>query len=96
MHTTRSIIAQLRAQGLDDYQILEQLDAAKHHLDLISGPDLLARAQQINPKYTRYAIYKQIGRNMKSHARKIDGVWWIERQTAEDWLTQARNKLSNF
>ncbi len=96
MKTTESIIEHLRTQGLTDYQILEQLDEAKGQLDIISAQDLLAQAQQINPKYTRHAIYKQITRNMKSHARKIGGTWWIERQAAEDCLEQARNKPSNF
>ncbi len=96
MKTTESIIAQFRAQGLTDYQILEQLDEAKRELDLISGPEMLKKLQSINPKYTKSAVYKRIARSYNDYARKIGGTWYIDRDAAEEWLEEVRGKPANW
>ncbi len=93
MNTTKSIIAQLRAQGLDDYQILEQLDAAKEHLDLIESYDLRDLLRQHKPNMHIQSIYRMHERHPeKLPGMKINDKWFYDREPALKWVEAVKAK----
>ncbi len=93
MKTIESIIFQLRAEGLDDYQILEQLDEAKGQLDLIESYDLRDLLRQHKPSMHIQAVYRMHERHPeKLPGMKINDKWFYDRALALKWVEEVKVK----